>query len=293
MKHRIRRPAAGLLCILAAALLSGCRGGRPIWQLDSLTGESYPNAEAYRVGAVTYRADTIRAVEVYWRSGAVELAESDAPELTARESGNALSEDAAMHTLLEDGVLRIRFCASGRRIRVNAAKKRLHLEVPEGIDLSIHTTSAPVRAEALNLRSLLIAALSGKTELGAVTAQSATLTSSSGSIHAVSVSAPSIVCSTSSGGVQIGALTAETARIATSSGSVRLALLKTPSAEIRTSSGGIQLALPESGAEVAYTTSSGRLRTERTYARKGDLYVFGPGECRLTAETASGNLEIS
>ena len=81
-----------------------------------------------------------------------------APELSVRESGSTLPEDAAMHTLLENGVLRIRFCASGAKIRGNAAKEPLHLEVPAGTNLSILTMSAPVQAAALDPRILLIAA---------------------------------------------------------------------------------------------------------------------------------------
>lgn len=104
-----------------------------------------------------------------------------------------------MHTLPENGVLRIHFCASGAKIRKNAAKEHLHLEVPAGTNLSILTMSAPVQAAALDPRILLIAAFSG--------------------------------------GVRIDALTAETARIAASSGSVHLTLTDAPSTEIQTSSG--------------------------------------------------------
>ena len=122
-----------------------------------------------------------------------------APELSVRESGSTLPEDAAMHTLPENGVLRIHFCASGAKIRKNAAKEHLHLEVPAETNLSILTMSAPVQAAALDPRILLIAAFSG--------------------------------------GVRIDALTAETARIAASSGSVHLTLTDAPSTEIQTSSG--------------------------------------------------------
>ena len=46
------------------------------------------------------------------------------------------------------------------------------------------------------------------------------------------------------------------------------------------------------GAEVLYTSSSGKLLTDRAYDRKGDLYVFGEGTSNITVETASGNLRI-
>ena len=46
------------------------------------------------------------------------------------------------------------------------------------------------------------------------------------------------------------------------------------------------------GAEVLYTSSSGKLLTDRAYDRKGDLYVFGEGVSNITVETTSGNLKI-
>lgn len=300
-----------LLCSLAIAMLSGCEFRISINTKDTLTGETYPHAEQYGSGAVTYRADDITAVEVYWRSGEVEITESDRSELQVRESGGALPEDTAMHYLLEDGVLRIRFCQSGAKIQVNAADKHLSLEVPKGIELSIHTTSAPVSAENLNQNSILIAALSGQTELGTVMADTVDLSSSSGSIRADRVSAQSLQCSASSGAVDLGSVSAktldcgtssgavtmgsvisETANITASSGSVNLTLTEVPSAEICTSSGAVNLTLAKGGAEVLYTTASGKLHTARTYDRKGDLYVFDEGASHITVETSSGNLNI-
>lgn len=80
-----------------------------------------------------------------------------------------------MHTLPENGVLRIHFCASGAKIRKNAAKEHLHLEVPTGTNLSIPTMPAPVPAAALDPRILLIAAFSGGVRIDALTAETAGL----------------------------------------------------------------------------------------------------------------------
>ena len=310
MRKRISGSAALLACALAV-ILSGCRTDTPVGTNDVLTGETYPNAEEYRTGAFTYNADDIKAVEVYWRSGEVGIIASDASELHVGESGGELPEDAAMHYLPDDGVLRIRFCKSAAKIQVNAADKHLRLEVPNGIDLSVHTTSALVKADDLNQNSILIATLSGGTELGSVTADAVDLSSSSGSIRADGISARSLKCSassgsvdagavsvktldcsTSSGAVTMGGVAAETATIITSSGSIALTLTDVPSAELRTSSGAVSLVLAKGGAEVLYTSSSGKLLTDRSYDRKGDLYVFGEGAGSVTVETSSGNLQI-
>lgn len=213
------------LCILAA-MLAGCRVNISVGSGSYITGEDYPDARKYKTGAFTYAADEVKAVEVYWRSGEIALIESGASELSVSESGGELPEDTALHYLLDGGVLRIRFCGSGARILVNEADKRLRLEVPKGIDISVHTTSALVKADALEQGNILISAFSGRTELGTVTAEN------------------------------------------------------------------IDLTLAGGGAELSYTSGSGKLFTERSFTRRGALYVFGSGECRLTVETSSGNLEI-
>ena len=299
-----------LLCGLTAALLSGCGGVLP--ENDTFfTGEAYPDAEKYQPGAFSYSAAGIKAVEVYWRSGEVEIIESESAVLRAEESGGSLPQSAALHSLLEDGVLKIRFCASGAEIQVRSTDKRLRLEVPKGIELSIHTTSARLHAEGLEQKSVLIAAFSGSTTLGTVAAENVDLSSSSGRIEASGVSAQSLRCSASSGCIQLDAVAAkqiactatsgdvklsgvvsDALEISTSSGCVELAFIQAPSAVVRTSSGTVRAALPQGGAEVSFVSGSGSLRASRAYTRKGDLYVFGEGENGLAVQTSSGNLEI-
>lgn len=281
-----------LVLTLAAILFSGCELHISFGIGSYVTGESYSNAEAYQTGAFTYEADEVKSIEIYWRSGEVELIESDEAELSARESGGELPEEAAMHYLLEDGTLRIRFCKSGAKLQVHSNNKRLTIEVPKGIDLSVHTTSAPIKADALHQSSILISAHSGRTELGSAEAESIDLSSSSGSIRAESISAQTLKCSTSSGSVQIDALAAERADVGTSSGSVDLTFTAAVQADIRTSSGRTSLRLPEGGAEIAYSASSGTLHAAGNFEQNGDLYVFGRGESRITVKSSSGSLVI-
>lgn len=292
MKKHIQWMAMLPVLALTAGLLSGCRFSVSLEMGNTMTGDTYPNAEAYQTGAFTYRADEVESVEIYWRSGEVEIVESDNAELSVFESGGELSEDAAMHYLLDGGTLRIRFCQSGAKIQVHSNDKRLTVEVPRGISISVHTTSAPVTADTLEQNSVLISVHSGNTVLGTVEAGSVDLSSSSGSIRADSVSARTLKCSASSGSVRIGALEADTAEVNTSSGSVDLTLAAAARVDVRTSSGKTTLRLPEGGAEVAYTASSGKLRTELAFERKGDLYVFGAGESSITVASSSGGLEI-
>ena len=230
------------VCAIAALMVSGCYMENVSFGMgDHLVGEEYPDAEKYQVGAFTYAADDVNYVDVYWRSGEVKIVESDRPQLSVRESGGELAEDIAMHSLLEDGILGIRFCQSGAEVYVNPSDKYLTLEVPKGIDLSIHTTAAVTRADTLEQNSILISAHSGDTQLGTVTAKEVNLSSSAGGIHADSIFVQKLRCSASSGSVSLDSITADTAEIITSSGNVELTLFEAPNVTVRTSSGNLEI----------------------------------------------------
>lgn len=295
-----------LACVLTVTLF-GCHATG----YSNLVGERYADSENYRTGAFTYRADSIRAVEVYWRSGAIKLIESDDAELSVRESGEELSEDAVMRYFLADGVLKIRFCASGASIRVKSTDKNLRLELPKGIDLSVSSTSAPIKADTLEQNDVRISSTSGSMQCGTIVAELVELSSTSGTIRADNVSARTLTCSATSGAVRFGAVSVQTLDCSTSSGSViadgvtadsigvntssgrvELSLLGVSEARIHTSSGKVDCVLPTGGAEVYYTSSSGRLKTDRDYESKGGGYIFGDGESKITVETSSGSLHI-
>ncbi len=292
--RRYRNNVAILLAIiLTAILLSGCQVNKLSLGIGNfITGEVYPDAETYQTGTLTYDANQVNAVEVYWRSGQIQIVESDAPSLTVRESGGKLAEAAMLHYAFDGNTLRIYFCASGAKINVNPKDKHLILEIPKSIDLSIHTTSATIKASSLEQNNLLLAAFSGDMELGNVRAFNVDLSSSSGSISANSLSAQTLKSNTNSGTVQIEAVDAGTMDTETNSGSLSLGIVAASRIGIRTSSGDVSLRFPDCGAEVAYFTSSGTLRSDRSFDRKGDLYVFGNGSIPISVDSSSGNLHI-
>lgn len=281
-----------LVCTLMAVTLSGCYFNEDFGIGNYMTGESYPDAGNYQTGTFSYDTAQVQTVEVYWRSGKIEIVESDEAELKVSESGGELSEDASMHYWVDDGVLRIRFCASEAKIHVKPSDKHLTIEVPKGIVLSIHTTSAPVWVGTLTQNSILISTHSGNIEIDSMDATDIDLSSSSGRISVEDISAESLRCHTSSGSVHMKNFAADTSYVETGSGNIELGLIAAESMEIYTSSGKTDLQLPECGAEIAYTTSSGNLHCVVEYQCKGDLYVFGNGESKISVDTSSGNLNI-
>ena len=183
--------------------------------------------------------------------------------------------------------------------------------MPKNIDVSLHTTSADIKANSLEQKSLLVSSHSGNTELGIVTVDSADLSSSSGeffaeslaartlkcaatsgSVSFKSVSADEINCVTTSGNVDMYRVSAEKASLATTSGKIDYAPESVQNTDISSTSGNVDLKLPSDGAELSFASTSGKLRTDLSYGRKGDLYVFGNGQSSVSVNTTSGDVTV-
>lgn len=336
---RLRTSAKTFGIILTALLIvffTGC--GMQVfpfsWGIgDHIIGDVYENAEQYDAGGFTYPAADVDAVEISWRSGKVELVESEKDTLSVSESGHTLSTDEQLHHWLNDRTLYIQFFASGLRTKLDSKDKHLTLELPKGIKVAVKVTSADVAAKALEQKSVFIASMSGSMILGDISADGvmlsstsgeqcvnsliadslemsstsgkacvknaaikngAIVTSASGSRELGEIFAGEVVCSTTSGGISFGTLEAQEADIETTSGKIEIEILQCAETNMRTTSGRMRLGLPDGkGAKVDFTTQSGRLLGDIPWERIGGLYVFGDRTCSITAETTSGNLEIN
>lgn len=91
MKSRKRILAILPMIFLVAVLLSGCRLN------------IYIGMDDYLSGAFTYEADKMERIEIYRRSGEVEIIESDSAELSVRESGAELAYTASSGRLHTNG----------------------------------------------------------------------------------------------------------------------------------------------------------------------------------------------
>lgn len=282
-----------LSAVLLGMLLSGCsipKGSVGVG--DSITGEVYPNADQYKAGAFVYQADTISEIEVCWRSGKIEIIESDHPSLNVCESGGELDTLSTMYSMQDGGVLKIQFCASGAKIKVYPEEKHLRLEVPPGIKLSVHATAANVKTTELNQNHVQIAVFSGNMELGAVNASSVDLSSSAGTITADTVTAPEIRVNTSSGSVQLKRVLSDTVDAGSTAGCFDLEILSANSVAIHTKSGFTTLTLPTDGVQLLFDTQCGNFISEATLDQKGDSYISGNGKCKIFVESTSGNLMV-
>lgn len=295
--------------------LTGC--GMQVFPFNfggRITVDVYENAEQYDAGDFTYSAADVDAVEISWRSGNVELVESEKDTLSVSESGNTLSTDEQLHYWLNDRTLYIQFGASGLHANIDSRDKHLTLELPKGIEVSVRVTSAGVSAEALEQESVFISSHSGSLELGTIIADEVDLSSSSGNQNVSNVTADVLemaassgdlrvetaeitgeaVCDTTSGDITLGTLEAGEADMETTSGYIDVKTLRCMEINMGSTSGWMRIGLPEGrGATVDFTTQSGKLKGDISWERVGDLYVFGDRACSITAETTSGDLEIN
>lgn len=244
-----------LSAVLLGTLLSGCSIQQgPVGVGNSITGEVYPNADQYKTGAFTYQADTISEIEVYWRSGEVEVVESNCASLNVCESGEELDTLSVMRSMQDSDVLKIQFCASGVKINVRPEEKHLRLEIPPGIKLSIHATATNIKTTELNQERVQISVFSGNTELGAVNASSVDLSSSAGTITADAITAPEIRVNTSSGSVQLKRVISDTVDAGSTAGCFDLEILSANAVAVHTQSGFTTLTLPADGIQLFFDT---------------------------------------
>ena len=106
----------------------------------------------------------------------------------------------------------------------------------KNMQLSIHSTSADVKAKHLEQEQILVATMSGD--------------------------------------IEIGEFVAEEGDLSSGSGDITLDNMQVQEAAITTASGDVELSLPEKGAKIKYTTTGGELETDLYHKKTGNIYVF-------------------
>lgn len=245
----------------------------------------YDDADDYRVGAFTYSADEVESVEIEWYCGSVELTQTEGETLQVRESGEDLTEERALHWLLRDGLLRIRFCGSGYSGSFASRDKRLTVELPQGLSLSVTTTSAGITASVGEQRDLTLRSTSGTIALTeAKIAETALLGTTSGGISAEKIEVgKAFEAQTTSGSVCIDSLTAgDRAEFGGTSGSIKLGTVTVTDGELDLES--------NSGTVTVESVTAKRL----TVGTTSGSVKLGVTDCEeIEAETTSGSVRIA
>lgn len=266
-----------VLLSLAVLTLSACLFG------GTVMSSSYEDAAAYSVGEFDYAISDVDEVRVNWQSGSVTLQQTAGEQLRVSESGTELPDEKALHWLLKDGVLYVEFCASGYSGTFSSFDKKLTVEVPENIRITVNTTSAGIAAEIGAQREVRFQTTSGTIEAGKVVADGEIrLGTTSGGIRADSLTGKWVSATTTSGSIKIDEISAaDEAYLRSTSGSVRAESLSVIDghAEAGSNSGSVRIATLRAGTFSASTTS-------------GDVTV-GAYECKqIDIGTTSGSVRL-
>lgn len=216
----IRKKIAFLITmIFMISCASGC---------NNVTVETYENVEEFQTGNFSCGADEVKAIEIYWRSGNINIEDCNENNISVSESGENLSEDEQLHYCLKDGTLEIRFAMSGEKLNISPNNKCLQVRIPKSIDLNIHSTSADVIAEKLEHDNILIATMSGNVGIPEIVSNNADFSSNSGHIEIDMIAADKLSLSTSSGHIKCNNVQVDTVDAKSSTGDILLEILVIP-----------------------------------------------------------------
>ena len=237
--------------LLSLSLFSGCK----------IAGkyERYDQAELYTAGDFTYAATDVKAVDIDWINGSIEIVQTDSAELSVTET-SVKDIHKTFHHYLDGTTLKIKFCEAGAKTKVDNEFKKLRVEIPASIHLEIDSVSAPITIGEATLASLSVETVSGK-----LTAEN---------IHAQKVDIES-----TTGNISLGLSAQTIAEIETTSGDITLSLLK------------------NIGATIVYETLSGKFTTEREYGKAGKKRydILGDANvsvCEIEIDTISGDVFV-
>lgn len=261
---------ATILCVGLMAL-----GGGYACTNDVSDMRRYSDGDRYCVGNFTYAASEITGVDIAWEGGSIEIEQCAAAELSVSEETPDEKAENRLHYFMDGTELKIRYCASGLKGKIDAFNKTLHVEIPMGVDLEIENLDADVSLGVLDLSEFSLSTKSGN------------------------VSAEKIVCKkgeieTKTGSVTIGDFVADEFDAESQKGDLRLGFSKPTRGEIENADGDTHLSLYSSvGAKVYFLTRSGEFSSKKDYEKEGKNYLIaGQDFCLFEVETGSGSLTI-
>ncbi len=287
----MKKLTAVILMILSLFCLCSCKAGdidigfyTPYWNFWN-----YSSASSF-----TYSASEIKEVDITWVGGSIEVVSSKESELSVTENSEELADDAKMHYIVKDGKLTIHYTKALYKEDVDASKKHLRVEVPEGIELDIDSVNASVKIGEMALGEIKVTNVSGHIEFSNLAASKVKIENVDGSILAGEIVADEFSADSVSGSLNISKISANEVKTKTVSGKTTLGLAKKSQVNISGVSGEVELYIDEQlGATVEYSTMSGKFSSDKPHKTGEKFYTFGLGEIEVKVETVSGNLKVS
>ncbi len=295
-----QKKRCALALALGAVMCAGVCGGL-VGCTDIDDGSSwvdygeYDKASSFSTGSFSYNAAEVDSIRLDWVVGSVKFVASDAEVLNVTEAGADLVDSEKVHWLIDGGVLRIRFWASGYYAEADASKKAITVEIPKSLSaFSTHTVSAPIIADEISAGAVELSTVSGNVDVNSVAASGTfSAESVSASVEVDSLDAAVVEVSVTSGEVSMGVSAVDT-QVDSVSGDVVLDIKTVGQTDVETVSGDVSISLSNgNGATVEYDTVSGDMNSQSEYTVVNGHSVFGNGLCAVNVDTVSGDLNVA
>ena len=293
------------LCIICILCLCSC--------FNFHAGNNYADGGKYTPGSFSYRANDVQKVCISYISGDVTVVQSGSGTLSVTETEKGLSDAQKMHWYLDGHTLRIQFCKSGYTGTFPRNSKKLTVEIPYGIELEVGITSGDVtfatdievkkadlgatsgdfHVRTVRTGEFAFGATSGSISMDALYADKASFGSTSGNTGVDKIYAEKIVFGSTSGNTVLGSIYASDVEGGGTSGNITLGFIYCEKLVLDCTSGNIRITkLPQNGASIVYSKTSGKLKADN-YTVKGGKMVYGDGGCEMKITATSGDLIIN
>ena len=289
---RLKRIALVLVTVTTMGLmaLTGCT--------KMTSYEKYTNADLYSVGSVNMSAEAVKKVDIDWINGSIEVAQSTTQTLKIVEEKSPENAEERMRYYVDGSTLKVKYCQSGLRRNIDAQNKNLRVEIPAGLSLEIDTVSAGVTIGVLESTSLSIESESGNITAERIVGKDVEIETGNGKVSVGELIASAVSFDSSSGEVSVARLSGDFLDAETISGALSFGVQKAVRAEVESTSGDVTFTLGEGlGATVKLETATGKLKTDKQYAKTGTRYdIFGADgsstECNIEIDVFSGDVYI-
>ncbi len=278
-----------LISVFVFALLSLC--GCSVYY-------TYKDADKYTSGAGEIK-EKIERLDVEWLQGEVQVlpaAEGQESVVLEETANRRMTENTAVHYLVDGKTLKIRYANAGEALLV-VLKKTLKIYVPSDLlSLEIDSSSADVRVGKITTEDCTIRVASGDARIDGmrVTRHMAVEVASGNLGGSANCEGADLEFKTGSGLIDFVPMACETFSVIAASGDVTLSFEKCPNdGGFDIGSGDMTLYLPETSSfTLTLEVLSGKFNTDFEHTIDGKHYIFGDGNSRLDARAASGDVNI-
>lgn len=262
----------------------------------------YDNADKYTSGGTELESDTVKAIDVEWFNGSVDISfssDSGAPISVSETANKWLDAESSLHYWLDGKTLKIQFAMSGKT-NFNDLNKSLKITLPADHSLlliSANAVSSNITVTDARADAMTVSAVSGNVEFtGTRVANDITVSSTSGNVKGnIITPCDRLSISTTSGSVDFSTeAKLKNLGVETVSGNIRLSNLNPArNAKVDSVSGNIDLEfLENAGFRFGYSTVSGDFHSDFGLYLDGNKFVHGNPIADFSAETVSGDIRL-